>query len=120
MQEDKEPFFDASDTVVQCIEVMTQMLPVIKVKKENLLQGVKKGFLNATEAADYLVMKGAAFRDAHGIIGKVVLYAEEMKKPVEELTLEELQQFSALFEEDVYQEIDYELAFNKGIKKEMK
>ncbi|KAJ50300.1 argininosuccinate lyase [Clostridium tetanomorphum] len=120
MQEDKERFFDAIDTVLVCLKVMTGMLSTLKVKGDNTLNSVKKGFLNATEAADYLVNKGMAFRDAHKVIGEIVLYSEENSKAIEELNLEELKNFSSLFEEDIYSFIDYENTLSRGIKKEIK
>lgn len=120
MQEDKEPFFDAYDTVLSCIKIMTGVITTLKVKSENTFKAVKKGFLNATEAADYLVGKGMAFRDAHKVIGEIVLFCEEKCKAIEELQLEELKKFSELFDKDVYEFIDYENTLNRGIKKELK
>lgn len=120
MQEDKEQFFNALDTVLSCLKVMSGMLKTLKVKKENTFNSVKKGFLNATEAADYLVNNGMAFRNAHKVIGEIVLYCEEHDKAIEELTLEELSKFSELFKEDVYDFIDYENTLKKGIKKEIR
>jgi argininosuccinate lyase len=120
MQEDKEQFFNAIDTVMSCLKIMSGMLKTLKVKKENTFNSVKKGFLNATEAADYLVNKGMAFRNAHKVIGEIVLYCEEQDKAIEELTLEELSKFSKLFEEDVYEFIDYENTLKRGIKKEIR
>ncbi len=120
MQEDKEQFFNALDTVLSCLKVMSGMLKTLKVKKENTFNSVKKGFLNATEAADYLVNNGMAFRNAHKVIGEIVLYCEEHDKAIEELTLEELLKFSELFKEDVYDFIDYENTLKKGIKKEIR
>ncbi|MCM8711983.1 argininosuccinate lyase [Clostridium sp. SYSU_GA19001] len=119
MQEDKEPFFDASDTVLKCISILIEMLGTLKVKKETMLKAVKKGFLNATEAADYLVNKGMPFRDAHGVIGSIVLYCEEEGCSIEDLSVEKLKEFSSLFEEDIYDFIDYENSLKKGIKKLM-
>lgn len=120
MQEDKEQFFDALDTVLSCLKIMTKVLATLKVKSENTFKAVKKGFLNATEAADYLVSKGMAFRDAHKVIGEIVLYCEEKQKAIEELQLEELKKFSELIGEDVYEFIDYENTLKRGIKKELK
>ncbi|EPS52506.1 argininosuccinate lyase [Clostridium botulinum A1 str. CFSAN002368] len=117
MQEDKEPFFDAKDTVISCLKVMEGIISTLKVNKENLMKSVKKGFLNATEAADYLVNKGMAFRDAHKVIGEVVIYCEDKNSAIEDLSLEELKQFSDLFCEDIYEFIDYKNSINKGIKK---
>ncbi|APC80192.1 TPA: argininosuccinate lyase [Clostridium botulinum] len=119
MQEDKEPFFDAKDTVISCLKVMEGIISTLKVNKENLMKSVKKGFLNATEAADYLVNKGMAFRDAHKVIGEIVIYCEDKNSAIEDLSLEELKQFSDLFCEDIYEFIDYKNSINKGIKKEM-
>ncbi|HDK7137981.1 TPA: argininosuccinate lyase [Clostridium botulinum] len=119
MQEDKEPFFDAKDTVISCLKVMEGIISTLKVNKENLMKSVKKGFLNATEAADYLVNKGMAFRDAHKVIGEIVIYCEDKNSAIEDLSLEELKQFSDLFCEDIYGFIDYKSSINKGIKKEM-
>ncbi|NFJ86760.1 argininosuccinate lyase [Clostridium botulinum] len=119
MQEDKEPFFDAKDTVISCLKVMEGIISTLKVNKENLMKSVKKGFLNATEAADYLVNKGMAFRDAHKVIGEIVIYCEDKNAAIEDLSLEELKQFSDLFYEEIYEFIDYRNYINKGIKKEM-
>ncbi|MCY6484339.1 argininosuccinate lyase [Clostridium aestuarii] len=119
MQEDKEPFFDASDTVLKCLKVMNGMVCTLKIKKEKMYKAVKKGFLNATEGADYLVNKGMPFRDAHGVIGEIVLYCEENDKAIEDLQIDELKKFSDLFEIDIYDFIDYENTLNRGIKKEM-
>ncbi|WP_026882838.1 argininosuccinate lyase [Clostridium akagii] len=120
MQEDKECFFNALNTSLSCIKVMNGMLGTIKVKKESMLKAVKHGFLNATEAADYLVNKGMAFRDAHGVIGEIVLKCESDNKSIEELTIDDLKGFSKLFGEDIYEFIDYENTLSRGIKKEMK
>lgn len=117
MQEDKEGFFDASDTVMKCLKVMNGMLSGLKVKENNMYRAVKKGFLNATEAADYLVNKGMAFRDAHGVIGSIVLYCEENDVAIEELDVETLKKFSELFDEDIYDFIDYSKTLTRGIKK---
>ncbi|GAA0729729.1 argininosuccinate lyase [Clostridium malenominatum] len=119
MQEDKERFFDGVNTVLSCLKIMKGMLSTLKVKSENTKKAVKKGFLNATEGADYLVTKGIPFRDAHRIIGEIVLHCEGAGKGIEELSLEELQKFSPVFIEDVYEFIDYENTLNRGIKKEI-
>ncbi|KGM95051.1 argininosuccinate lyase [Clostridium novyi A str. 4552] len=116
MQEDKEGFFDAVDTVIKSLKVMSGMLNTLELKKDNMYNAVKKGFLNATEAADYLVNKGMAFRDAHGVIGAIVLYCEENKKAIEDLSLEKLKTFCDLFDEDVYDFIEYSNSLKRGIK----
>lgn len=120
MQEDKEQFFDSLKTVLSCTKIMNGMLSTLKVNRDKTLKAVKAGFLNATEAADYLVNKGMAFRDAHKVIGEIVLYCEEKEKSIEELSIPELQKFSNLFKEDVYDFIDYNNSINRGIKKELK
>ncbi|WP_264852278.1 argininosuccinate lyase [Clostridium omnivorum] len=120
MQEDKELFFNAMDTTSICIRVMGEMLNTIKVNKDKMYSAVKKGFLNATEAADYLASKGVPFRDAHGIIGAIVIYCEENKKAIEELKLEELIRFSGMFENDIYEFVSYNNTLDKGIKKLLK
>ncbi len=97
MQEDKEQFFDSVKTVLSCTKIMNGMLSTLKVNQDKTLKAVKTGFLNATEAADYLVNKGMAFRDAHKVIGEIVLYCEEKEKSIEELSIPELQKFSNLF-----------------------
>ncbi len=119
MQEDKEVFFDAINTVLSCIKVMNGMLGTLEVNKDAMKEAIKKGFLNATEAADYLVYKGMAFRDAHKVIGEIVLYCEENNKSIQELKINELQQFSNYFLEDIYEFIDYENTLKRGIKKEI-
>lgn len=116
MQEDKEPFFDALDTVLSCLQIMSRMIATMKVNSENMKKAVKEGFLNATEVADYLVSKGVAFRDAHSIVGSIVIYCEDHQKAIEELSLEELKQQSPFIEDDIYEFIEYRNILNKGIK----
>jgi argininosuccinate lyase len=91
----------------------------MKVNKDNMLNAVKKGFLNATEVADYLVSKGIAFRNAHKITGEIVLYCENNNTAIEELSIEEFKDFSHSFENDIYAYIDYENILQRGIKSEM-
>ncbi|HHV96914.1 MAG TPA: argininosuccinate lyase [Clostridiaceae bacterium] len=105
MQEDKEAIFDAIDTVKLCLPVFTNMIKTMKVNKEAMYKAAQGGFTNATDVADYLVKKGLPFRDAHEITGKIVLYAIDNNKPINELTLEELRNFSPLIEEDIFEEI---------------
>ncbi|WP_028389877.1 argininosuccinate lyase [Bacillus cihuensis] len=116
MQEDKEPFFDSLDTVLSCLNIMSHMISTMKVNSENMKKAVKDGFLNATEVADYLVSKGVAFRDAHSIVGSIVIYCEDHHKAIEDLTLEELKSLSPMIEDDLYEYIDYQNILNKGIK----
>ncbi|MFE1628840.1 argininosuccinate lyase [Brevibacillus reuszeri] len=116
MQEDKEPFFDALDTVLSCLQIMSKMIATMKVNSDNMKKAVKEGFLNATEVADYLVSKGVAFRDAHSIVGSIVIYCEDHQKAIEELSLAELKQQSLFIEDDIYEFIEYRNILNKGIK----
>ena len=83
-------------------------------------RSVRNGFLNATEVADYLVSKGTPFRDAHGIVGRIVLLCEEKQCAIEDLSLEELSAFSDRFDEDIYEYIDYDNILQKGNKKEIR
>jgi argininosuccinate lyase len=117
MQEDKEGFFDSINTIEMCVLVMGKMISTIKVNEVNMKKAVSRGFLNATEVADYLVKNGVAFRDAHGIVGSIVIYCEDNDKVIEELGLDELCKFCEVFKEDIYEFIDYENILNKGIKK---
>ncbi len=119
MQEDKENFFDALDTTVACLSVMNGVLSTLTVNKDKMLDAVKSGFLNATEVADYLVKNGLEFRNAHKVVGNIVLYCEDKNKNIEDMTLEEFSTFSNLFKEDIYEYIDYYNILNQGIKKEI-
>ena len=106
MQEDKESLFDALDTVNLSLRTFAGMLNTMKVNKENMRRGAAGGFTNATDLADYLVKHGEAFRNAHGIVGEVVLHCIKENKYIEELSLEKLKEFSPIFEEDVYEAIN--------------
>ncbi len=119
MQEDKQPFFDSYDTVTACLDIMTGVISTLRVQKEKMEASVKQGFLNATEVADYLVSKGVAFRDAHGIVGQIVIRCEDEGCAIEDLKLEDLKSFSDVFDESIYEYIDYRNILNKGNKKEM-
>ncbi len=119
MQEDKEQFFDALDTVLDCMEIMSKMIDTLTVNADHMKAAIQAGFLNATEVADYLVSKGTAFRDAHEIVGKLIIYCEQEKKAIEELTLSELKRFSSQLTDDIYDYIDYETIITKGNKKLM-
>jgi len=102
MQEDKEGFFDTIDTLLPTLEVFTGMVKTLKVKAENIGQAVKRGYILATDLADYLVRKGEPFRIAHDIVAKLVSYAIEKGKSFSELSLTEYKDFSPLFGDDVY------------------
>lgn len=112
MQEDKEPVFDAIDTVKLCLPVFTDMLSTMKVKTEAMLQGAKGGFTNATDAADYLVKKGLPFREAHEVVGRMVAYALDHNKSLDQFRLEEFKACSPIFEQDVYDAISMETCVN--------
>jgi argininosuccinate lyase len=101
-QEDKEPLFDAIDTVKGCLRVYADMMAQITLKKENMREAALRGFSTATDLADYLVRNGVAFRDAHEIVGKSVAYGVKTKKDLSEMTLKDLQQFSDAIKEDVF------------------
>ena len=120
MQEDKEGFFDSVKTLEMCIQIMEGMIGTLKVREDNMKKAVKGGFLNATEVADYLVNKNVPFRDAHSIVGQIVIYCEDNNKAIEELELDELLKFSHVFEQDIYDFIDYNNIIEKGIKKNLK
>ena len=115
MQEDKEPAFDAIDTARACIPLFAQMLRTVRFNKETMEKSAMRGFTNATDAADYLVLKNVPFRDAHGIIGRLVLHCIDEGKAIEELSLEELKTFSDRFEEDVYEAVSLRACVNRRL-----
>ncbi len=106
LQEDKEPVFDAVDTLKASLGIFTEMISTMTVKKENMASAAKFGYMNATDAADYLVSKGIPFRDCHEIIGKMVFYAIQKGVALDDLTMEEFKSFSEAFDEDIYEAID--------------
>ena len=105
MQEDKELTFDAIDTVKGCLALFTGMVATMRFHTDTMAASAKNGFTNATDAADYLVNKGIPFRDAHGIIGQLVLYCIDRKLALEDLTLKEFQAVSSVFDQDIYEAI---------------
>lgn len=107
-QEDKEPLFDAIDTVKGCLRAFADMVPALEAKKENMREAALRGFSTATDLADYLVRKGVPFRDAHEIVGKSVAYGIQQKKDLGEMALEELAQFSDVIEADVFEVLTLE------------
>ncbi|MBQ3968640.1 MAG: argininosuccinate lyase [Lachnospiraceae bacterium] len=113
MQEDKEMFFDALDTTKSCIKLFTGMLSTTTFNKENMAASAKKGFTNATDAADYLVLKGVPFRDAHGIVGQLVLTCEEKGISLDELPLADYKAISPVFEDDIYEAISLKTCVEK-------
>lgn len=115
MQEDKEGAFDAIDTAKNCLTLFTGMLRTMQFNVERMKDSARHGFTNATDAADYLVNHGVAFRDAHGIVGQLVLLCIEKGIALDELPIEEYQKISPVFEEDIYQAISMETCVNKRI-----
>ena len=113
MQEDKEMTFDAIDTVNGCLALFTGMISTMTFKKDAMEASAKNGFTNATDAADYLVNHGVAFRDAHGIVGQLVLYCIGKGIALDEMSLEEFQAISPVFEEDIYDAISMETCVKK-------
>jgi argininosuccinate lyase len=115
MQEDKELSFDAFDTAKGCIALFNGMLKTIRFNKDVMRKSANNGFTNATDAADYLVNHGIPFRDAHGIIGQIVLYCIDKDIAIDDMSLDELKKFSDVFEEDIYDAISMETCVNKRL-----
>ena len=115
MQEDKEGVFDAADTVDMCLDVFAPMIATMKVLPENMHLAAQKGFINATDLADYLVKKGLPFRSAYKICGQIVGDCIKAGKVLETLTIEEYKTYSDLFDQDLYNEISLETCVNKRI-----
>ena len=115
MQEDKESIFDATETAKMCLRVLAPMLETMKPIPENMKRAAQKGFINATDLADYLVKKGLPFRSAYKISGQLVAKCILEEKVLEELTLPEYKEFSELFEDDLYNEISLEACVEKRI-----
>ena len=117
MQEDKEMCFDAFDTVKGCIQLFTGMIESMKFNREIMAKSAMCGFTNATDAADYLVKKGMPFRDAHSVIGKLVLYCIEKDCAIDELSISELKDICDMFDDDIYNEISLETCVDKRLTK---
>lgn len=115
MQEDKELTFDAMDTVKGCLSLFTGMISTVSFNEDVMAKSAMNGFTNATDAADYLVLKGVPFRDAHGIIGRLVLYCIDKDKAIDELTIDELKAISPEFDEDIYEAISLKTCVEKRI-----
>ncbi len=113
LQEDKPPFIDSDKIVSSSLVIMSRMMEKIEFDAKNMRKALNKGFLNATELADYLVTKGIPFRESHYITGKIVAYAEENGKGLEELTIDEFRRFSDKIDEDVYSVLDYKNAVKR-------
>ena len=105
LQEDKIPVFDAADTLKASVNIFTEMILTMKVREEKMEQAAKYGYMNATDAADYLVSKGIPFRDCHEIIGKIVLYCINKGIAIEDMTMDEFKSFSDKFDDDIYEKI---------------
>ena len=115
MQEDKELSFDAFDTVKGCLALFNGMIKSMKFNYSIMEKSAMCGFTNATDAADYLVNKGVPFRDAHGIIGRLVLYCIDVNKSIDELSLEELKNICPTFDEDIYNAISLKTCVEKRL-----
>ena len=115
MQEDKELSFDAIDTVTDCLQLFNGMLKTITFHKDVMAASAMNGFTNATDAADYLVGRGIPFRDAHALIGRLVLYCIEVHKNIEQLTLDELQKISPAFADDIYEAVSLKTCVEKRL-----
>lgn len=117
MQEDKEMAFDAMDNVANCLKLFAGMLETTSFNKDNMAKSAVNGFTNATDAADYLVKKGVPFRDAHGYIGRLVLYCIDNNKSIDECSLAELKSISEVFEEDIYKAISLKTCVDNRLTK---
>jgi len=115
MQEDKEQIFDAVDTVKMCLEVFVPMIATMRVKADNMYRAAQKGFINATDLADYLTKKGMPFRSAYKTVGQLVAYCIEKGCVLEDVTLETYREYSELFDHDLYREISLETCVEKRI-----
>ena len=115
MQEDKELTFDAIDTAKGCLALFNGMVSTMRFRKQVMAKSAKNGFTNATDAADYLVNHGVPFRDAHTIVGRVVLYCIEKQIAIEDMSLEELKSICPVFEADVYDAISLKTCVDKRL-----
>ncbi len=115
MQEDKEGVFDSYDTVSMCLDVLAPMIKSMKVLKENMLLASQKGFINATDLADYMVKKGMPFRSAYKIVGSIVSDCIKNGKVLEDLSLEEYKNYDNIFEQDLFNEINLNTCVEKRI-----
>ena len=115
MQEDKEAFFDSIDNTSNCLTLFTDMLATLKFNEDNMKKSAMLGFTNATDAADYLINKGMPFRDAHSVIGRLVLFCIDKNCAIDDLSLEELKSFSEMFDKDIYDAISLETCVNKRL-----
>src|SRR6185503_17839280 len=112
MQEDKQAIFDSFDATSSCLDVATIVLRNIELREERMREDASRGMMNATELADYLVRKGMPFREAHETVGKIVIRGIQIGKELEQLTIEELQEFSVLIQRDVYEALSLDSTLN--------
>ncbi|MFZ1602336.1 MAG: argininosuccinate lyase, partial [Leptotrichiaceae bacterium] len=112
MQEDKEGIFDSIDNIKICIEIFYEMLSTMDVNEKEILESMKKGFLNATDVADYLAKNGMPFREAHKVVGQIVSYCEQKNIAIDDMKFEEYLGFSNIFKEDVLEAITIENCVN--------
>ena len=119
MQEDKEIYFEAFDTTLACVQILTGVVEELIVNQDRLNSTVNDGFLNATELADYLVRQGLPFREAHGVVGAMVKGAIEQNSQLHDLSLETMQQYSDVIQADVYDYLEPEKIMQRGTKVEM-
>jgi argininosuccinate lyase len=115
MQEDKEAVFDSLDTVKHCLSIFTPMIATMTVYEKNMYSAAQKGFINATDLADYLTKRGMPFRAAYKTVGQIVAYAIANGKVLEEIELEAYKKFNPLFDADLYEEISLKNCVNKRI-----
>ena len=115
MQEDKEPLFDTVNTLKSCLDIYCRMIPGIQVNRETMYAAAQKGFLNATDLADYLVVKGMPFRQAHSVSGKAVAFALNREKELHELDLDDFRQFSTLIDQDIFEFLSIESMISRRI-----
>lgn len=113
MQEDKESLFDTVYTVENSLVVIDEVLKTMTVKTDNMLKGAQNGYLNATDVADYIVKKGGTFREAHNVVGKLVLHALNSQKEIGQLSIEEIRKFSHYFDQDLFHEIEVKNVIEK-------
>src|SRR5690606_23690929 len=107
-QEDKEPLFDTVDTLKGCVRAFADMIPALKVKRENMYRAARRGFATATDLADYLVRKGVPFRTVHEIVGRAVRHGVQTGRDLGEMSLDELREFSPMIGEDVFEVLTLE------------
>ncbi len=117
MQEDKEAAFDAFDTVISCVNLFTGMISTIGFNKETMERSAKLGFTNATDAADYLVKKGVPFRDAHSIVGRLILKCISLGKSLDDLSLDQWKEESEVFEDDIYEAVSLKTCVERRLTK---